>query len=91
MSNTKSINSNTNCFWRFIEDYLPNYHSRDDVLCDDILYRYFEDDEVSDEDMLWILEEFNGDKKLVKEELVRLEKRFIEEALCAFYEQRLTS
>ena len=37
--------------------------------------------------MQWIQAEFNGDKKLVKEELIRQEKGFFEEALKAYYEQ----
>ena len=45
--------------WRFIEDYLPNYSSRDDILRNDILFRYLDDDDVCDEDMQWIQAEFN--------------------------------
>mgnify|MGYP007070248535 FL=1 len=73
--------------WKFVEDYLPNYSSRDDVLHDDILYRYIDGDDVCQDDMSWIMSEFNGDKTLIKEEIVRLEKGFIEESLNAYYGQ----
>lgn len=87
MNNTKQISNSYISTWHFIEDYLPNYSSRDDILRDDILFRYIDGDYVSEEDMQWIQSEFNGDKKLVKEELVRLEKGFFEESLKAYYEQ----
>ena len=87
MNNTEQISNSYISTWHFIEDYLPNYSSRDDILRNDILFRYIDGDYVSEEDMQWIQTEFNGDKKLVKEELVRLEKGFFEESLKAYYEQ----
>lgn len=77
--------------WHFVENYLPNYYSRDDVLIDDILYRYITGDEVCDEDMQWIQTEFNGDKSLVREELIKLEMGFVDESLHAYYEQFFAS
>ena len=71
--------------WRFIEEYLPNYSSRDDVLRDDILFRFVDGDDVSKEDLKWIEDEFKNDKRLVKEELVRLESRFMVESLKAYW------
>ncbi len=87
MNNTEFINNYTDNFWNFIEKYLPNYYTRDDVLYDDILFRFIDDDNVSEEDLAWIAEEFNSDKKLIKDEIVRIETRFAEEALAAYYEQ----
>lgn len=87
MNNTEATNNYTGYFWRFIEKYLPNYSSRDDVLRDDILFRFITNDEVCEEDLAWIANDFNSDKKLVKEELVRLETKFAEEALGAYYNQ----
>ena len=84
MSNTRPNNSYYDS-WHFIEDYLPNYSSRDDVLRDDILLRYYEDDDVCEEDIKWIQEEYQSDKHLLKEELVRLESRFMLESLQAYY------
>lgn len=77
--------------WLFVENYLPNYYSRDDVLIDDILYRYITGDEVCDEDMQWIQTEFNGDKSLMREELIKLEMGFVDESLHAYYEQLFAS
>ena len=36
--------------WVFIEKYLPNYYTRDDVLENDILYKLTNDEEVNDDD-----------------------------------------
>ena len=87
MNNTEATNNYTGYFCRFIEKYLPNYSSRDDVLCDDILFRFITNDEVSEEDLAWIASDFNSDKKLVKDEHIRLETNFAEEALAAYYGQ----
>lgn len=84
MSNTEQSNSYYDS-WRFIEDYLPNYSSRNDVLRDDILLRYIEGDEVCNDDLRWIQEEFNNEKHLIKKELVRLESNFMAESLRAYY------
>lgn len=88
MNNTTNYNNYHNGFWQFIEEYLPNYSSRDDVLRDDILLRFISDDDVCEEDMEWITNEYNCDKKLVKEELILLETKFAKEALIAFYENQ---
>lgn len=86
MNNTANYNSSYNVFWQFIEDYLPNYSSRDDVLWDDILSRFLEDDEVCESDMRIIEEVFNGNKKQIKEELALLETKFAQEALMEYYQ-----
>lgn len=86
MSSTGLTNKSFINLWRFFEKYLPNYYSRDDVLLDDILFKYIDGDEVCEEDMKWIEVEFNSDKTLVKEELVRLETKFATEALRSYYD-----
>lgn len=88
MKNTENTNNSFHNMWQFIEEYLPNYSSRDDVLQDDILFRYIDDDDVCDEDLLWIKTEFHGDKNLVKKELVRLETGFIAESINAYYRRQ---
>ena len=40
---------------RLIENYLPNYSSREDVLEVDILTRYFDKEEISNEDAEWVV------------------------------------
>ena len=71
--------------WRFIEENLPNYSSRDDVLLDDILLRYIEGDDASEEDLEWIEAEFHNDNHLIKEEIIILETGFMNESLQAYY------
>lgn len=88
MNNISQGNNTHNNFWRFIESYLPNYSSRDDVLYDDILTRFIENEEVCEEDMKQISEDFGCDKILVKEELARMEAKFAQEALTAYYKLR---
>lgn len=85
MSNTEITNSYSQGFWRFIEDNLPNYYSRDDVLRDDILLRFLNDEDVYEKDLEWIADEYNNDKQLVKQEVIRLEAKFAEEALLSYY------
>lgn len=41
--------------WTCIEEYLPNYSSRDDVLRDEILYKYLDKEEVDTKDFKWIV------------------------------------
>ena len=87
-----NIEQNSNSYhnaWRFIEDYLPNYSRRDDILMDDILYRYVEGEDVNDDDLKWIAAEFHSDKKLIEEELVKFESVFMAEALQAYYDTKL--
>lgn len=86
LGNTHGVNESYRFFWQFIEDYLPNYSSRDDVLCDDILYRYLYGEEVCERDMKWIEDEYNCDKRLIMLELISLETKFATEALKAFLE-----
>lgn len=88
MSSIKQTVDSYHNAWRFIENYLPNYSKRDDVLEDDILLRFVEGDEVSKDDMKWIDSEFHGDKKMISDELVRLETGFMEEALRVYYNMK---
>lgn len=81
--NNKSYNE----AWRFIEENLPNYDHRDDVLHDDILVRFVEGDDICDNDLEWIESEFQSDKNLVAKEIVRLETQFAREALRAYYQR----
>lgn len=77
--------------WGFIEEYLPNYYKRDDVLRSDILFRYINDEYVDDSDLQWIREEFESDKEAIKKESLRLEKGFLNEAMDSFYEKLIDS
>lgn len=86
MNNTGTTNINYNNVWSFIEDFLPNYSFRDDILRDDILLKYLENEYVSEDDLQWIKDEFNGNKQLIKEELIKLEIGFMTEAIRAYYD-----
>lgn len=46
-------------FWHFIESYLPNYYTRDDVLLSDMLFRYMTNDSMSFEDMQYIKDNYS--------------------------------
>lgn len=77
-----------NDFWylRFIENHHPRYSSDDRVLECDILFRYLNGDEVSDDDLGWIRHDF-ADKKEVLDELKRMEVQLFSEALDSFYSE----
>lgn len=87
MNNTKDKFESYRKFWDFIEEHLPNYYQRDDVMQSDILLSFLTNDDMSDDDMEWIENEFHSDKSLVKEELLRLEAKFAEEALESFFDK----
>ncbi len=91
MNNSKNTSNRFNEMWQFIESYLPNYYFRDDVLQDDILYRYLEGDDVCNEDINWIKTEFDEDKNLVKDEIIKLETCFMKESLEAYYDTLFAS
>ncbi|MBO4587549.1 MAG: 6-phospho-beta-glucosidase [Bacteroidales bacterium] len=89
----KIIENNNKAFsniWEFVEEYLPNYSSRDDVFQEDILFRYLDEDYVCDDDLQWIHNEFGGDKKLVKEELVKIDAAFLKESIKAYYDRNFS-
>ena len=71
---------------QFIEEYLPDYYHRDDVLHLDIYSRYIDNEEVNENDLQWIYQDFGSDKKKVEEEINRLEMQFAYEALMNWLE-----
>lgn len=73
--------------WEFFAEFLPDYYRRNDVLEDDILNRFDDDEEVSDDDLEWIDGYYHLDKTLVKKRLSELETQFAEESLKSFYEE----
>lgn len=81
----KDSNSGSN-LQQFIEEYLPDYYHRDDVLHLDIYSRYIDNEEMDENDLQWIYQDFGSDKKKVKEEIDRLEMRFAYEALMNWLE-----
>ena len=82
----KKNSSSRNNLWQFIEEYLPDYYHRDDVLHLDIYSRYIDNEEVDESDLQWIYQDFGSDKEKVEEEIDRLEKQFAYEALMNWLE-----
>lgn len=82
----KKVLSSGNNLWLFIEEYLPDYYHRDDVLHLNIYSRYIDNEEVDESDLQWIYQDFGSDKKKVEEEIDRLEKKFAYEALMNWLE-----
>lgn len=75
-------------YWDFIAEELPWYSSDDRVLYCDILFRYLTNEEVADEDIVWIQEQFD-DRKAIVEELKRVEKDLFSEAINVYYDNLL--
>lgn len=73
-------------YLRFIENNHPRYYSDDRVLGCDILFRYLDNDEVSDDDLEEIHRDF-ANKKEVLDELKRMEVQLFSEALDNFYSE----
>lgn len=88
MNNTAQRNEYHNGFWPFIVEYLPNYYTRDDVLEDDILFRFLTGDDVCEEDLQWIERDFDNDREQVKQALIDLEIKFTREALEAYWRDK---
>lgn len=70
--------------WEFIEDNLPDYYHRDDILRYDILSRFVDDEDMEADDVMMVREEFNSDKDKAREELDDMEKEFAYESLLAW-------
>lgn len=70
-------------YWDFIADYLPCYSFDDRVLWSDILFRYLNDEEISEKDLSYIEKEYS-DKNTVIKELERIDFILIGEALEAY-------
>jgi hypothetical protein len=73
-------------YWAFIEQYLPDYSSRDDVLHSDILTRYLDGEEVCEEDLPWIAE--LGTREDVVAELIDIDSDLLQRALEAYLLER---
>ena len=82
----KQRSSCGNNLQQFIEEYLPDYYHRDDVLHLDIYSRYIDNEELDESDLQWIYQDFGSDKKNVEEEIDRLEMKFAYEALLNWLE-----
>lgn len=73
--------------WGFICKYLPFYESRNDVLRSDILFRALNKEEISDDDLTMIADEYGNNLNLIKQECIKLDLEFLMESLEQFYTQ----
>lgn len=74
-------------YWPFIEEYLPDYSRRDDVLMSDILARFLDNEEIAEEDADMIASVYGNNKDLVRQELLGLDKGLMAEAMEAYFAQ----
>ena len=82
----KKESSSGSNLWQFIEEYLPDYYHRDDVLRSDILCRYLDNEDVDESDLQWIYQEYGSDKTKVQDALERLDMELAHEALLNWLE-----
>ena len=73
-------------YWDFVMEYLPCFSSDDRVLWSDILSRYLVGEEVDESDLRYIFENFKNRDEVV-EELKRIDKILIGEAIDAYYDK----
>lgn len=76
---------NSNNYWDFIGAYLPNYSSNDNVFWSDILFRYVNDEEVSEDDLEYLHELFGGDKNKAKIALINNDLELMRLAMNNYY------
>lgn len=73
-------------YWDFVMEYLPCFSSDNRVLWSDILSRYLVGEEVDESDLRYIFENFKNRDEVV-EELKRIDKILIGEAIDAYYDK----
>ena len=74
--------------WNFIEDNLPNYHQRDDVLYNDIVSRYVNGEELDGEDLARMRADFPSVESAEKWLDTDIKRLFLE-AVGAAYDEGL--
>lgn len=68
--------------WRFVEENIPCYYQRDDVLLCDILLRFIEGEDIAQDDLEMIKENYGTGMQEVSEALQKLEEKLWHEAYC---------
>ncbi len=77
---------NINDMWEFIAAFLPDYYHRNDVLHEDILSRYLNNEEVSEGDLEWIYRDYGPDRDKVAAAVDQMDKKLAYEALGCWLE-----
>lgn len=75
--------------WAFIEDNLPNYHQRDDVLYNDIVSRYVNGEELSEDDLAQMKSDFPSVEDAEKWLDADIRRLFLEAVEVAYNENRI--
>lgn len=75
--------------WTFIEDNLPNYHQRDDVLYNDIVSRYVNGEELSEDDLAQMKSDFPSVESAEKWLDADIRRLFLEAVEAAYNEKRI--
>ena len=71
--------------WRFIEENLPNYHQRDDVLYNDLVSRYVNGEDMDENDFEMINNHFGGKVDVAEKWLdADIKRLFLEAVEAAF-------
>ncbi len=87
MSINKSKKFFSATLWAFVQSFMPNYSSRDEVLEDDMLIKYLEGEDLDEDDLQLIKDEYDNDREKVKERVIELESKFAKEAIEAYYKE----
>lgn len=70
-------------YWDFIANHLPSYYSDDNVARSDLLWRYVDNEEVDEQDIEALEEEF-ANKKEMLDEIAKIGTELFKESLEAF-------
>lgn len=73
-------------YWEVVESYLPNYHSRDDVLYLDICSRYVNGEDLDESDKKMIEADFK-DETEIWDFISKEEQKLFDESMKAMYDE----
>ena len=77
--------------WNFIEENLPNYHQRDDILYNDIVSRYVNGEEIDENDMELMKCRFNSVEEAEKWLDKDIKRLFLEAVEAAYDSHKIAT